>query len=94
MGTNDAFRCSHAVTKPHALSKAIPPAVFVLFLLLRLGRTEENEFAKFSNGFNAAPALDSLKAGLATCADDIAVDNAGGVLDTCKSRRTFLSRNY
>ena len=59
----------------HTFGESIPPAVFVLLLALRLGGAEENKFTKFSNGFDATPALDAFKAGLTTGAHDKAIDD-------------------
>ena len=68
------------VPNQNFFSKALPPAVFVLLLALRLVRTKENELTKFSNGFNASPALDPFESSFAASADNKAVDNVRSVL--------------
>jgi hypothetical protein len=81
MGANNAFRRPHVGSEPYALGESIPPAVFVLFFSLRLGRTKENKLSKFSNRFNATPTLDALVAGLATRPNNKTIDDVRGVLD-------------
>ena len=67
--------------KPYAFSESIPPTVFVHVLFFRLSRAEEYKLTKFSNGFDEAHPLHSFKDCVSACANNIAIDDAGGVLD-------------
>ena len=87
MGANNALGSSHVGSQPYTLCESIPPAVFVLFLALRLGRTKEDEFTKFSNGLDAAPPLDTFKTRLAARANNKTIDNVRGVLDEPRDGR-------